>query len=242
MVVNIVCHQIHIGNVRRCDCALNILVDPFLLLLLIVITLWMVHLIKHLHYISVEILSADIIVTFVIDLFDFVAAILELRVVSILVTRAFNWIRQAASQSQTLNHCLSEVASVSFHELVSHVGLHILDIGHVVFHHHVFCSQVQLLFVAREDSRSCRSVRWSIEVFYVVIDIVLAVRVLLVSLVVVIVFSQELFVLGEIPLALGRGVAAAEGTNWVFAEKCRHVHQLLALVRCKVKHFFCLYN
>jgi len=152
MVLNIFFHQVHIGNVRCCDCALNIRIGPFLSFLLVVISPWMVHLIEHLLYISVEILSANIIVTFVIDLFNFVSAILKLRVVSILVACALNWIRQAASQSQTLNHRLSEVASVSFHELISHVCLHIFDTGHVVFHHHVFCSQVQLLFVAGEDS------------------------------------------------------------------------------------------
>ena len=243
MVLNKSCHQVRIGNVWGCDCALNIRVVPFLPNLLVMISLWMVHLTEHLLYIGVEILSANIIVTFVIDLSDFVAAIFELRVVSILVTCTVNWIRQAASQAQTLNHCLREVASVSFHELLSHVCLHLLDIGHVVFHHHVFCCQVQLLFVAREDSRGCRSVRWLVEVFNVVVHSLLAVWVRrLVSLIVVIVFSQQLFVLGEIPFALRRGVAAAEGTDWGFAEKCRHVHQLLALVCCKAKHFFCLYN
>jgi len=56
--------------------------------------------------------------------------------------------------------------------------------------------------------------RWSVEVLNVVIHGLLAIWVRLISLIIiVIVFSQELLMLGEIPFALGRGVAAAECTD-----------------------------
>lgn len=114
-------HQTDVIDCLAFNRILNDCIFSGFFFLLFFISLGGVHCLKHLFNVSSEFVDARIVIAFVIDLLDSVLASIELLVVAVLVTCAFDWRFHILSQAQTLYYRLGEVRPVGFQEIVRYV-------------------------------------------------------------------------------------------------------------------------
>ena len=117
-------------------------------LLLVQFLVRCVHRLKHVSDLSFKHLLPRILTAFIVDLFDLVLSLLKFLIVTVFVPSALDWTLDAATQSQSIHHILSEMRTVRLLELLSDALLEVFNFIVIIFHHNIICSQVELLLVA----------------------------------------------------------------------------------------------